>query len=83
MAATIQIVLYLSILIFAFNEMLKAVYVILLALFNDATVVRPPVGSWLIQRSPAGASYLRGALVQGIILLSFTARAAPLVELLK
>jgi len=39
MAATIQIVLFLSILIFVYDEMLNAIYVILLAVFNDATVV--------------------------------------------
>lgn len=38
-AATIQIVAFLSLLVFAFDESLPAIYVILLALFNDATVV--------------------------------------------
>lgn len=38
-AATIQIVLVLSILIYAFNEPLPALYVILLALLNDVTML--------------------------------------------
>lgn len=39
MAATTQIVAFLALLVFAFDESLAAIYVILLALFNDFTVL--------------------------------------------
>jgi H+-transporting ATPase len=39
MAATTQIVAFLSLLVFAFDESLSAIYVILLALFNDFTAL--------------------------------------------
>ena len=38
-AATIQIVLVLSLLIFAYDQQVKALYIILLALFNDVTMI--------------------------------------------
>merc|ERR1719356_550812 len=39
LASTIQILLYLSILVYAFNCRLNPTYVILLALFNDITMI--------------------------------------------
>mmetsp|Transcript_7920 Transcript_7920/g.24308 ORF Transcript_7920/g.24308 Transcript_7920/m.24308 type:complete len:944 (-) Transcript_7920:422-3253(-) len=51
-SATIQIVLVLSLLIFTVNQTIKALYIILLALFNDLTMVTISYDNVIPSRSP-------------------------------
>lgn len=51
-SATIQIVLVLSLLIFTVNQTIKALYIILLALFNDLTMITISYDNVVPSRSP-------------------------------
>lgn len=51
-SATIQIVLVLSLLIFSVNQTIKALYIILLALFNDLTMITISYDNVIPSRSP-------------------------------
>lgn len=75
MAATVQIVLFLSILIFAYKKVLGPLYVILLALFNDITVVTIGFDNAQAGREPQKMTLKSLVLVSGTIGLFQTVQA--------
>ena len=70
-SATIQIVLVLSLLIFIYDQTLKPIYVILLALFNDLTMITISYDNVVPSRSPEQPTInklLRISFVFGILM---------------
>mmetsp|Transcript_4392 Transcript_4392/g.6231 ORF Transcript_4392/g.6231 Transcript_4392/m.6231 type:complete len:940 (-) Transcript_4392:222-3041(-) len=71
LSATIQIVLVLSILIFSVNQTIKALYIILLALFNDLTMITISYDNVVPSRSPDQPTInklLRGSCSIGLLM---------------